>query len=212
MSLDLREAIVALKMDEVVREVKTRTELGQNPIGILEECQQGMSIVGERFEKGDFFLAELILSGEIFKKASAILEPYLAKAGPTEQRGKVVMATVKGDIHDLGKNIVVTLLKAHGFEVHDLGVDVNPKVIVTKVKEIKPEFLGLSCLMTPALKVMKETADMLAAENLRECVKVMVGGGVTTPQVKEYVGADYQSIDAMGAVTYCRRVIKDRTR
>jgi methylmalonyl-CoA mutase cobalamin-binding domain/chain len=210
MSEDLSMAIVELKKDEVGEIVRNRAEEGENPIQILEECRQGMSIVGERFQKGEYFLAELLLSAEIFKAAVAILEPYLVKARPPKPLGKVVLATLRGDIHDLGKNIMATLLQAQGFEVYDLGVDVPPSLVIRKVKEINPEFVGFSALITTAFDSMKEAAEMLAEAGLRDKLKLMVGGGVTTPMVRDYVGADFQTTDAMEGVAYCMKLVGSR--
>jgi len=210
MSEGLSKALVELERDEVIKALKGRVEEGEDPVGILEQCRQGMTIVGERFQKGDYFLAELMLSAEIFKEAVAILEPYLAKARPSKPLGKVLLATLKGDIHDLGKNILATLLRARGFEVYDLGVDVSPVLVVERVEEIRPEFVGFSALITTAFASMKEAADMLANVGLRDQLKLMVGGGVTTPMVKDYVGADFQTTDAMEGVTYCLKLVGGR--
>jgi methanogenic corrinoid protein MtbC1 len=119
-------AIVELKRDEALEAVKKRVKKGENPLRILEECRQGMVTVGERFQKGEYFLAELILSAEIFKGVTAILEPRLAAERPPKPVGRLVIGTLRGDIHDLGKNLFAALVKAHGFEVHDMGVDVAP--------------------------------------------------------------------------------------
>ena len=210
MSEELAMAIVELKRDEALDAVKSRAGLGEDPLQILEECRQGMIIVGDRFQKGEFFLAELMLSAEIFKGITAILEPYLANVGPSEPLGKMVLATPKGDIHDLGKNIFAGLLKAHGFEVHDLGVDVDPSLIVAKATEVRPDFIGLSVLITPTFASMKQTADMLEEAGLRSQSKLMIGGGVTTPAVRDYVGADFQTLDATEGVDYCIKVKKGR--
>ena len=181
---DLAMAFVELKRDEALDAVKSRVEKGEGPLQILEECRQGMTITGDRFQKGEYFLAELLLSAEIFKGAAAILEPHLSMIRPPEPLGKVVLATLRGDIHDLGKNIVATLLKAQGFKVYDLGVDVAPALIVEKVKEVKPEFIGFSALITLSFDAMKEAAEMFEEAGLRNQFKLMVGGGVTTPVVK----------------------------
>ncbi len=207
MSDELIMALMELERDKVVEEVKSRAEKGEDPLQILQECRRGMTMVGDQYQRGEYFLAELLLSAEIFKGAVAILEPYLAKARPSKPLGKVVLATLKGDIHDLGKNIVATLLRVQGFEVYDLGVDVAPAVVVEKVKESKPEFVGFSVLITSAYPSMKEAAEMLEKAGLRDQIKLMVGGGLTTPMVKEYIGADFQTTDAMEGVTYCLKVI-----
>lgn len=207
MSEEITMAVVELEEEKVMNAVKSRLERREDPIQILEACRRGMTIVGERFQTGDHFLAELMLSADIFKRAMAILEPHLAKARPLKPLGKMVLATPKGDIHDLGKNLVATLLRAHGFEVYDLGVDVDPALIVDKVKETKPQFVGFSALITSAFDSMKEAVDMLVTDGLRDQFKLMVGGGVTTPAVKDYIRADFQTCDAMEGVAYCTRVI-----
>ncbi len=209
MSEELSLALVALKRDEVVELVKTRAASGEDPFAILGECRHGMNAVGERFQAGDYYLAELLLSAEIFKAAVAILDPYLVKAGPREALGTVVLATMRGDIHDLGKNIVATLLRAYGFDVHDLGVNVAPALLVEKVKQIRPDFVGLSVLLTTAFGSMKEAVELLVQAGIRNQLTLLIGGGVTTPAVKEYVGADFQTTDATEGVAYCVRTAND---
>ena len=212
MSEELSTALVELKRDEAVEIVRSKIDGGEDPLRILEECRRGMTIVGDRFQKGEYFLAELILSAEIFKGAVAILEPYLASASKSEPLGKVVLATMKGDIHDLGKNILATLLKSQGFEVHDLGVDVAPSLVVDKVRETGPDFVGFSVLITTAFESMKQAAAMLREAGLRERLKLMIGGGVTTPAVRDYVGADFQTTDATEGVAYCIDVMTGERR
>lgn len=201
-------AVVELKREEAVGAVRCEVERGEDPMGILDACRRGMTVVGERFQKGDYFLAELLLAAEIFKEAMAFLEPHLARTGVREPRGKVVLATMQGDIHDLGKNILATLLRAHAFEVHDLGVDVPPAVLVQRVAEIGPGFVGLSALLTTAFASMRDATDMLVQAGLRDRIELLVGGGVTSPAVKTYVGADFQTVDAMEGVAYCLRIAR----
>ncbi len=203
MSDELAMALVELKRDEVLGTVKEKAERGDDPLKILEECRRGMTIVGDRFQAGEFYLAEMMLAAEIFKGVVEILNPHMDKVRPPKPLGKVVLATLKGDIHDLGKDIVATLLRAQGFEVHDLGVDVLPAVVVDKVKEVNPEFVGFSALITSAFASMKEASELLVESGLRDKCKLMVGGGVTTPTVKEHIGADFQTLDAMEGVSYC---------
>jgi methanogenic corrinoid protein MtbC1 len=203
MSQELAMALVELNRDKAMELVKSRAEKGEDPLVILAECREGMTIVGDRFQTGEFYLAELILSGEIFKAAMAYLEPYLAKVRLPKPLGKVVLATVRGDIHDLGKNILSVLLRAQGFEVHDLGVDVSPVKIVDTVKAVQPDFIGFSALITTSFPTMKETEQLLVEAGLREKVKLMLGGGVTSQALKDYVGADFQTIDASEGVLYC---------
>ncbi|MHA1915362.1 MAG: cobalamin B12-binding domain-containing protein [Promethearchaeota archaeon] len=138
-----------------------------------------------------------------------LIEPYLGERKTDgKTKGKILLVTVQGDIHDLGKNILGTLLKLEGFEVHDLGIDVNPDIVVEKVKEIQPDFLGFSSLLTITFDPMKEIIEKLKEAGLRDKLKIMVGGGITTPLVKEYIGADFQTIDAMEGVQYCLEMIK----
>jgi 5-methyltetrahydrofolate--homocysteine methyltransferase len=199
-------AIVELERDRALSLAESRSKRGESPLQILEECRHGMSIIGERYQKGEYFLAELMLSADILREVTAILEPQLAKVRPPKPAGKIVLATLKGDIHDLGKNLFGSLVKTRGFEVYDLGVDVAPARVVEKVKEVKPNFLGFSALITTAFTCMKEATEMLDEAGLRSQFKVMVGGGVTTPTVRDYVGADFQTTDAMEGLAYCLKM------
>ncbi len=207
MSEELALAIVELDREKVLHLVESRSKKGERPLQILEECRQGMTIVGERYQKGEFFLLELMLSGEIFKGVIAILEPQLAKARPPKPLGKIVLATLKGDIHNLGKDLFGSLVKIQGFEVYDLGVDVAPALVVDKVKEVKPDFVGFSALITSVFASMKEASEMLEEAGLRKHCRLMVGGGIVTPMVKDYIGADFQTRDAMEGVAYCMKSI-----
>ena len=207
MSEELALAIVGLDREKVLNLVESRSKKGESPLQILEECRRGMTIVGERYQKGEFFLLELMLSGEIFKGVMAILEPQLAKTRPPKPLGKIVLATLKGDIHNLGKDLFGSLVKTQGFELYDLGVDVAPALVVDKVKEVKPDFVGFSALITSTFDSMKQASEMLEEAGLRKRFKLMVGGGITTPMVKDYIGADFQTRDAMEGVAYCMKSI-----
>ncbi len=200
--------LVGLKRDEVLSEVQER--IGKDdPLALLKECQEGMDEVGRLFEKGEYYLAELILSAEIFKEVTKILNPHLNQSsGGSEPLGKVVLATLQGDIHDIGKNIFAVLLQARGFEVFDLGVDVPPMTVVEKVKEVRPDFVGFSALITSCFEAMKETVEALEKEGLRKELKLMVGGGVTNDSTRDYLGADFQTIDAAAGVNYCLQNVK----
>jgi methanogenic corrinoid protein MtbC1 len=200
---ELRAAIVELDRDEVAETLGRRLERGDDPLEILAECREGMAIVGERFQTGDYYLAELLLSAEIFKAAVARIEPHLPSARSEQPAGSVVLATMRGDIHDLGKNIVATLLRARAFEVHDLGVNVEPAVLLAKVEEVQPDFVGLSALITTSFESMKEACQIIDEAGLRGSLEVLIGGGVTTPELREWVGADFQTLDAASGVAYC---------
>ncbi len=206
----LKDDFIELKRDEVLDTVKKMIEQKEDALKILEHARQAMIIVGDKFQKGTLFLAEMMLAAEIFKKVVAMLKPLLDKVSPPEPIGKMVLATPKGDIHDLGKDIFATLLIGQGFEVHDLGVDVDPSSITDKGREGKPDFVGCSVLSTTAFANMKKTTDMLEKEKLRDSFKLMVGGGVTNSVLKEHISADFQTIDAMEGVDYCLKQIKEK--
>jgi methylmalonyl-CoA mutase cobalamin-binding domain/chain len=203
MAKSLYEALVELDRDGVLAIVKGKAESGQDPLSILEEGRQGMTTIGDRYQAGDIFLAEMIISAKIFREASELLQPYLAKTLPPTPLGVVVLATPQGDLHDLGKNFFATFLTTKGFEVHDLGVDVAPSAIVEKVRNVRPDFVGFSGLITTVFASMKQSAEALEEAGLRDSFKLLVGGGVTTDKVKEHVGADFQTRDAMEGVEYC---------
>ena len=209
MGSELTTAMADLKEQEVQELVVQRLQSAVIPNVLLEELHQGLDIVGERYSKNEYYLSELILSSEIFKQAAALIEPHIKNEGVKKVIGKVVIGTPRGDIHDIGKNIAVTLLKIAGFEVFDLGVDVNPQIFIEKIQETNASILGLSVLITPAFKPMKETVDLLNQAGLRDRVKVIIGGGVTNEQVRDYVGADAQTMDAAEGVEICKKFVKE---
>jgi methylmalonyl-CoA mutase cobalamin-binding domain/chain len=202
---ELAEALVELDEDKVKKLVRERIDAGVAPMSIVDECRKGMDTVGERYKKGDYFLSELIVSGEIFKEAMALIEPMLEPGQQSDTVGKMVLGTVKGDIHNIGKDIVATLLKAAGFEIYDLGIDVAPGKFVEKLTETGAPILGMSGLLTPSFGAMKETVEAVEAAGLRDKVKIIIGGGIVTEQVQKYVGADAFTDDAAEGVEICRR-------
>jgi methanogenic corrinoid protein MtbC1 len=207
MGKTLAEALVDFDQDFVLEEVKKRLDGGEEPIQIVRELQRGMGMIGERFNSGDFFLSELLMSADLFTKAMDILEPKLAGT-VQETIGKIVIGTPKGDIHDIGKNIFSVVAKGAGFEVHDLGVDVPVNRFVEVVEEVRPQILGFSALLTTAFESMKQVVDQLAEKGLRDGLKVIVGGGVTTETVKKYLGADEQTTDAIEGLNQCKRLLE----
>ena len=202
MPATLAQLLSDLKEDEAKKYVKEALEKGTDPTKLLEEAKEGMSIVGQRFSSGEYFIPDLLYSGEIMKELVALLEPKLKEVRGTEAKklGKVIIATVEGDIHDIGKNLVVFMLEIGGFEVYDLGIDVPVQTIVDKVKETNAPVVGLSGFLTLAYDSMKKTIESLEAAGLRDKVKVMIGGGQIDEHVKEYTGADAFGLDAMDAV------------
>lgn len=206
MSEQLIAAMANLDEEGVTRLVQESLDAAEDPMLVLADCRTGMSQVGQRYEAGEYYVSELIMAGEIFKQASArISSQFAADAGP--KRGTVVVGTVKGDIHDIGKDIVVTLLEANNFEVIDLGVDVPAEKFVEAVKSSGAAVVGLSGLLTISFDAMKATVDALVAAGLRSGVKVMVGGGPVTEQVCGQVGADALGTDAQAAVSLCEQWI-----
>jgi 5-methyltetrahydrofolate--homocysteine methyltransferase len=204
MSKKLVNAIADMREDEALTLVRKMIADGAPPMEIVDAAREAMGIVGERYEKGTYFLPELIMAGEMLTQITEILKPELAKLPAVERHGKVIIGTVKGDIHDIGKNIVTFMLDVNGFEVRDLGVDVAPEKFVEAVREFRPQIIGLSGFLTLAFDAMKETIDAIQAAGLRDGVKIMIGGGQITEQIKEYAGADAYGRDAMAGVTLAR--------
>jgi trimethylamine corrinoid protein len=207
MSKELVNAIAEIREDDALRMVQETVEKGGDLDGVLRDCQEAMNIVGERYEKGDYFLPELIMSGEMLKKISDIVKPKLvgggAAAGP--KKGKIVLGTVRGDIHDIGKDIVGFMLDVNGFEVHDLGVDVPEEKFVEAVKAGNPQVVALSGFLTLAYDSMKTTIEALEKAGVRKGVKIMIGGGQITEMVKDYVKADAFGMDAVAAVKLAKQ-------
>ena len=188
--------------------MKKRLDAGDDPYKILDETSKGMEIVGKRFAGGEYFLPELVYSGEVLKQVNAILKPKLGKAtAKAKKLGKVVIGTVAGDIHDIGLNIVDFMLDVNGFEVFNLGVDVPKEKFVAKVKETGAPVLGLSGFLTPAFDAMKETVEALDKAGLRKNLKIMIGGGQMDDEIRKYAKADAYGKDAMVAVTLTKKWI-----
>jgi trimethylamine corrinoid protein len=200
MSDKLVSAISDMNEDEAIAEAKALLAAGEDPLEILGSCSAAMAIVGRRFETREYFLPELMMGGEIVKQISDIVKPSLQHDAAAKKKGTVVIATVKGDIHDLGKNIVTFLLDVNGYDVRDLGVDVAPAAIVKAIQDERPTVIGLSGLLTVAYDSMKQTVQAIEAAGLRDRVKIMIGGGQMSDSVREYAGADAFGADAMAAV------------
>jgi methanogenic corrinoid protein MtbC1 len=206
MSDQLATALADLEEESALKLVQERLDAGDDPMAILKSCHEGMAMVGKRYEGSEYYVSDLIMAGEIFKEAMALLGSRL-KADTSSKRGKVVAGTVKGDIHDIGKDILVTILKAANYDVLDLGVDVPPQKFVEAVKESGATIVGLSGLLTTSFESMKETVAAFEAAGLRSRVKVMVGGGPVNEMVRAYVSADAFGADAQAAVTLCNQWI-----
>ena len=200
MTKKLIDAIVGMNEDEAMRIVADMLEAGVDPSVVLEEARSAMTVVGDRYEREEFFIPELIMSGEIMKRIAG--EVKLLSKGETSSasRGTIVVGTVSGDIHDIGKDIVVLMLEVNGYEVHDLGVDVPPERFVEAIKDLEPEIVGLSGLLTLAFDSMKNTIGAIAAAGLRNRAKIMIGGSPVDQQIQDYTGADGWGLDATAAL------------
>ena len=182
-------------------------EDGKDPMRVLELCRASMDIVGKRFEEGEYFLPELVLAGEMLETIGAIAKP-LIKSIPGEAKksaGKVLIGTVHGDLHDIGKNIVSFMLDINGFEVKDVGIDVSSRSFIEAINEFQPDVVGLSGFLTLAFDSMKETIEAFEGAGMRDQFKVMIGGGQIDETVRAYTGADAFGVNAVEAVNLCKQ-------
>ena len=200
MSGELTKLLADLKEPEALEFVQKALADGVDPMNLLDQAREGMNIVDQRFADADYFIPDLVFSGEILKGIVKILEPHLKQEKDEKRLGKIIVGTVAGDIHDIGKDLVVFMLDVHGFEVMDLGIDVPVQKFVDAIKESGGTIVGLSGFLTLAFDAMKETIEAISAAGLRDQVKIMIGGGQIDDQVKGYVGADAYGTNAMEAV------------
>ena len=207
MSKELIEAMVGMKEQEAISIAKGLVDKGEDPLNIFASCREAMDMVGKRFEKGEFFLPELMMAGEMLRQISELIKPLMKGDVQTERLGKVIVGTVQGDIHDIGKDIVVLMLDVNGFEVMDLGIDVPAEKFVDAIKDFQPAVVGLSGFLTLAFDSMKETVDAIKAAGLRDNIKIMIGGGQIDDEIKNYTSADAYGKDAMEAVKLAREWI-----
>ncbi|WP_420837960.1 cobalamin B12-binding domain-containing protein [Calorimonas adulescens] len=200
---ELDEEKVTEMLTEFVNSKPTEEEAQK----VVNACQQGMGTVGDLFEKGEYFVGDLIFAGELLTEAINILKPVIG--GKSESKvGTIVLGTVHGDLHDIGKNIFRSMAEAAGFVVYDLGIDQPVENFVEKVKEVKPEIVGLSGVLTLAIESMKDTIDGLKQAGLRDKVKVIIGGNPVTKEACEYVGADAFTTNAAEGVKICQGWVK----
>jgi methanogenic corrinoid protein MtbC1 len=203
------DLLADLDEEAVLKLAQKRISAGDDPLQIIEDCNEGMRQVGQRYESGEFFVSGLIMSGEIFREVVELVQPLLVQQNPAHSSGTVLVGTVSGDIHDIGKNITGMLLACYGFNVIDLGVDVPPATFAAKAIEIKPNVVGLSGLITASFDSMKATVTALRAEaQAQHCsFPIVIGGGMIDEQVCRYVGADYWVNNAMDGVRLCQRLL-----
>jgi 5-methyltetrahydrofolate--homocysteine methyltransferase len=205
MAKDLVKTLADLKEQEVIKIVEDRLKANEDPLKILEDARKGMEIVGKRFASSEYFVPDLVYSGEILRTVTDMVKPKLTKAAESKKLGKIVFGTVAGDIHDIGKDIVVFMLDVNGFEVYDLGIDVPVQKFVDKIKETGAPIVGLSGFLTLAFDSMKQTVDSIKAAGLRDKVKIMIGGGQMSDEIKNYTGADAYGKDAMAGVSLAKK-------
>ncbi len=195
------DEIVELNENKVIEMLKFKLDNNEDPLAIMEEIKEAMKGIGERFEKKEYFLPDLIMSGEILRQLFEMLSPKLKETGASEKKkGKVLLGTVAGDIHDIGKDVVKFMLDANGFDVLDLGVDVSADKFVDSMKDYKPQVLALSGFLTLAFDSMKEIIQKIKDAGLRKSIKIMIGGGTVDERIVEYVGADAYGESAVDAV------------
>ena len=203
MSDTLTTALVEMREDDVLAQVRASQDAGAAPTDIIAALQDGMRTIGDRYEAGEYFLSELIMSAEIFKRALAVLGLDQA-AVDSDAQGTVVLGTVAGDIHDIGKNIVAGVLGANGFKVVDLGVDVSAEAFISAVNQSDAQVVGLSCLLTTAFAAMKSTIEAFEEAGVRNKVSIFIGGGPVTTHLAEQLGADGAGLSAQEAVVLAR--------
>ncbi|MFB0559955.1 MAG: B12-binding domain-containing protein [Candidatus Lokiarchaeia archaeon] len=204
----LRDSVVNLDIEGVKQACKDALDAGISPIkAVTEGMGKGMDIVGQKYEAKEYFLAELIMSGEVMKEGMKILEPHL-KDAEIKRLGRIVVGTVKGDLHDIGKNIFATLLVAAGFDVIDLGVNVTAEQFVEAVRENKPSILGLSALLTVTMQELGNIIEELEKADLRSQIKIIVGGAPLTEEYAKKIGADTYAPDAVAGVNMCKKWVE----
>jgi methanogenic corrinoid protein MtbC1 len=197
-------AIADMQEEEAIKLAKGMLEAGTDPQVILDASREAMAIVGSRYEHKEYFLPELIIAGDLLKEIGALVKPKLKAQKGSTALGRVLIGTVAGDIHDIGKDVVTFMLDVNNFEVQDIGVDVPVEVFVQKIREFKPHVVGLSGFLTQAFDQMKATVAAIAAAGLRDTVKIMIGGAIMDASVTAYVGADAFGADATAAVRLAR--------
>ena len=196
---ELDEDEVTNFIDNLLEENATE----EDAIATIDALKEGMDEVGDLFESGEYFVGDLIYAGEILTDAIERLKPILS-TNVTEKSGKIILGTVHGDLHDIGKNIFKNMIEIAGFEVYDLGIDVTPEAFVEKVKEVQPQVIGMSGVLTLALDSMKKTVEALTEAGLRDSVKVIIGGNPVTQESCDTVGADAFTTNASEGVKLCK--------
>jgi methanogenic corrinoid protein MtbC1 len=205
MADDLINLIANLHEEQALEAVRKMLDASQDPLIILEDSRKALELVGKRFAEGDYFIPELLYSGEIAKEIAELVKPKLVKAQDGQQLGKVIIGTVAGDIHDLGKNIVTFMLEVSGFQVYDIGIDQPSQSFIDTIKQTGAGIVGLSGFLTLAFDSMKDTVEAISSAGLRDSVKIMIGGGLVNDDIRRYTGADAYGKDAMAGVELAKK-------
>lgn len=209
MSDELVNAMVDLQRSKVFEIVRNEIEKDTDPLKIIEWLSQGLKKVGEYFDKKEYFLAELITGGDIFETVYQEIKPVLEKKNVNPQiKGKIILGTVQGDVHDIGKNIVKTILTVSGFHVEDLGVDVPPEKFIDAIKQNEAKILALSALLTIAIDSVEEIIKLLRKEDLRDKVKIIVGGSAFSEEIVKNLDVDAFGIDPLDALKKCQQFLE----
>lgn len=208
----LIKLVADLKENEVLELVESLMKQGSDPLEIVQDCQEGLRQVGLRYEQKEYFLAGLIMAGEIFREVMEIVQPAIEEQHKDDNSGLILLGTVQGDIHDIGKNNLILLLRSHGFTVIDLGVDVSPEEFRDQAVEIKPNIIGLSGLLTASHDAMAQTIHLIRnnAPDFLDSVPILIGGSQINEEVCKFVGADYWVNDAMSGVRLCQKLLSSK--
>lgn len=204
---DLMGLLTDLDEQGVLREVRRLLKNEESPLNILESCRQGLRSVGDNYEQGQYYLSGLMMAGEIMRQVSEMLQEVLEKSFSGKASGRVVLGTVQGDIHDIGKNLVGVIMRCHGLELRDLGVDVSPEDFLRATQEFTPDVIGISGLLTVSYDTMKETVALLRSNPGKDgrSVPIIIGGGMINEKVRAYVGSDYWAPDAVTGAKICQQ-------
>ena len=205
---ELIDLCVELEERACLDRVQALLASGEDPMAIVEACESGMHQVGERYAEGEYFISGLIMAGEIFREVLALVQPSMETLRRGQARGRILLGTAQGDIHDIGKSIVSVALRSHGFTADDIGVNVAPQAFAERALELRPDIVGLSGLLTTSYDSMRETVEILKAEVSPRYrpLPVIIGGGTLSEDVRRYVGADYCVRDALAGVRICERI------
>ncbi len=204
------DSLADLDESYVLRTVRRRLNAGQDPMVIVRDCEQAMNLVGKRYEKQEYYLSGLIMAGEIFREVMSMVRPLMEERLTGTVSARILLGTVQGDIHTIGKGIVAHALRCNGFTVEDLGVDVPPQRFVESARANRSDILGLSGLVTVAYDSMKETIRLFKEQRENSSIPVIIGGSLLNQKLCDFIGADFWTKDAMEGVRICQSIVEER--